>query len=165
MHTEATGQRPLGIYQGKPSPNTRRLVVEEGGFVYDADSYADDLPYYVQVGDRNHLVVPYTLDVNDMRFVTASGFANGEQFFTYLKDAFDCLYEEGQRAPRMMSVGLHGRIVGRPGRIQGLEKFYATRRSVRTFGCAVALTWRATGSRPSARTDRRLELTLKYCKI
>ena len=123
MHTEATGQRPLGIYQGKPSPNTRRLVVEEGGFVYDADSYADDLPYYVQVGDRNHLVVPYTLDVNDMRFVTASGFANGEQFFTYLKDAFDCLYEEGQRAPRMMSVGLHGRIVGRPGRIQGLEKF------------------------------------------
>lgn len=123
MHTEATGQRPLGIYQGKPSPNTRRLVVEEGGFVYDADSYADDLPYYVQVGERNHLVVPYTLDVNDMRFVTASGFANGEQFFTYLKDAFDCLYEEGQRAPRMMSVGLHGRIVGRPGRIQGLEKF------------------------------------------
>ncbi len=123
IHTEVVGSRPLGLYQGKPSPNTRRLIMEEGGFLYDADSYGDDLPYWVTKGDQRHLVIPYTLDNNDMRFVTASGFANGEQFYHYLKDAFDCLYEEGQVAPKMMSVGLHCRIVGRPGRIQGLRKF------------------------------------------
>ena len=123
IHTEVVGTRPLGLYQGKPSPNTRRLLVEEGGFTYDADSYADDLPYWVNVGDKEHLVVPYSLDTNDMRFVTASGFANAEQFYLYLKDAFDCLYQEGAVSPRMMSVGLHGRIVGRPGRIQGLRRF------------------------------------------
>ena len=123
IHTEATGERPLGLYQGKPSPNTRRLIIEEGGFEYDADSYGDDVPYWVPHDGGHHLVVPYTLDVNDMRFVTASGFANGEQFSTYLKDAFDCLYEEGVSTPRMMSVGLHCRIMGRPGRIGGLERF------------------------------------------
>jgi putative urate catabolism protein len=123
IHTEVVGTRPVGIYQGKPSPNTRRLVMEEGGFLYDADSYGDDLPYWVKAADRTHLVVPYTLDNNDMRFVTASGFANGDQFYTYLKDAFDCLYEEGESSPKMMSVGLHCRIVGRPGRMQGLKKF------------------------------------------
>jgi putative urate catabolism protein len=123
IHTEVVGTRPLGLYQGKPSPNTRRLLVEEGGFSYDADSYGDDLPYWTKVEGEQHLIVPYTLDTNDMRFVTASGFGNGDQFFAYLKDAFDCLYEEGATSARMMSVGLHGRIVGRPGRIQGLRKF------------------------------------------
>ena len=123
IHTEVVGTRPLGLYQGKPSPNTRRLLVEEGGFVYDSDSYADDLPYWAKVAGKEHLIVPYTLDTNDMRFVTASGFANAEQFYLYLKDAFDCLYQEGAVSPRMMSVGLHCRIVGRPGRIQGLRKF------------------------------------------
>jgi putative urate catabolism protein len=131
IHTEVVGTRPLGLYQGKPSPNTRRLLVEEGGFIYDADSYADDLPYWTSVGEKEHLVVPYTLDTNDMRFVTASGFANAEQFYLYLKDAFDCLYQEGAVSPRMMSVGLHGRIIGRPGRIQGLRKFMEY---VKTFG-------------------------------
>jgi len=123
LHTEVTGTRPYGLYQGKPSPNTRRLLIEEGGFTYDADSYGDDLPYWVRLEDTDHLVVPYTLDTNDMRFVTASGFSNGDQFFSYLKDAFDCLYDEGAVNPKMMSVGLHGRIVGRPGRIQGLRRF------------------------------------------
>jgi allantoinase len=123
IHTEVVGQRPLGLYQGKPSPNTRRLCIEEGGFVYDADSYGDDLPYWVTHEEKKHLVVPYALDTNDMRFVTASGFANGEQFYTYLKDAFDCLYEEGQTTPKMMSVGLHCRLIGRPARIQALDKF------------------------------------------
>ena len=123
LHTQATGTRPLGIYQGKPSPNTRRLVIEEGGFEYDADSYGDDLPYWVPHDGGQHLVVPYTLDVNDMRFVTASGFANGDQFFAYLRDAFDCLYAEGSTAPKMMSIGLHCRIIGRPGRIGALERF------------------------------------------
>ncbi len=118
-----SGARPLGIYQGKPSPNTRRLIVEEGGFLYDADSYADDLPYWVDVDGKKHLVVPYTLDVNDMRFVAAQGFNSGDQFFTYLKDAFDFLYKEGAHAPKMMSVGLHCRVVARPGRIAALERF------------------------------------------
>ena len=118
-----TGQRPLGIYQGKPSPNTRELIVEEGGFLYDADSYADDLPYWVPVGDKQHLVVPYTLDVNDMRFVAPQGFNSGEQFFAYLKDGFDFLYREGLTAPKMMSVGLHCRVVARPARIAALERF------------------------------------------
>ena len=125
IHTEVVGKRPLGLYQGKPSPNTRRLCMDEGGFVYDSDSYGDDLPYWVEHDEKKHLIVPYTLDTNDMRFVTASGFANGDQFFAYLKDAFDCLYEEGKNAPKMMSVGLHCRIVGRPARIQALDKFMA----------------------------------------
>ena len=121
--TRLTGERPLGWYTGRTSENTRRLVLEEGGFLYDADSYDDDLPYWTRVGDRSHLVVPYTLDNNDMRFATPQGFNSGEQFFAYLRDAFDTLYAEGATLPRMMSVGLHCRLVGRPGRIRALERF------------------------------------------
>jgi putative urate catabolism protein len=121
-HRQATGERPLGWYLGRCSPNTRRLVAEEGGFVYDADSYADDLPYWHLGGTRPQLVVPYTLDANDMRFANG-GFAYGEQFFSYLKDNFDVLYREGHTAPKMMSVGLHCRLAGRPGRAAALGRF------------------------------------------
>jgi putative urate catabolism protein len=129
--TRLTGAPPQGWYTGRDSRNTRRLVVEHGGFLYDADSYADDLPYWTPVatarGIVQHLVVPYALDSNDMRFVTPQGFNTGEQFFTYLKDAFDVLYAEGDPhgldAPKMLSVGLHGRIVGRPARAAALARF------------------------------------------
>ena len=129
------GSAPLGWYTGRDSPNTRRLVVEHGGLLYDSDSYADDLPYWteVEIGGETqrrhvpHLVVPYTLDTNDMRFATVQGFNSGTQFFDYLKAAFDSLYREGDpnglNAPKMLSVGLHCRIVGRPGRIESLERF------------------------------------------
>ncbi len=120
---QLTGERPLGWYTGRTSENTRRLVAEEGGFLYDADDYNDDLPFWTMVNGRQHLVVPYTLDANDMRFATPQGFNSGDQFFTYLRDTFDTLYEEGSRIPRMMSVGLHCRLVGRPGRIRALERF------------------------------------------
>ena len=120
---DATGQRPLGWYTGRTSPNTRRLVAEHGGVLYDADDYSDDLPHWVTVEGRPHLLVPYTLDANDMRFATAQGFNSGEQFFTYLKDSLDVLLVEGQRVPRMMSVGLHCRLVGRPGRFAALKRF------------------------------------------
>ncbi len=123
IHTKVIGERPLGFYQGRNSPNTRRLVVEEGGFLYDADSYADDLPYWNHDYGRPHLVIPYTLDNNDMRFATAQGFNSGDQFFTYLRDAFDVLYAEGEHSPKMMSVGLHCRLSGRPGRTAALAKF------------------------------------------
>ena len=131
-----TGERPLGWYSGRTSPNTRRLVVEDGGFVYDADDYSDDLPWYdTRYGNygnygKPHLVVPYTLDANDMRFATPQGFNSGDQFYTYLKDTFDVLYEEGRHTPRMMSVGLHCRLAGRPGRIAAVERFlkYVTRK-------------------------------------
>lgn len=116
LHEKLTGARPLGWYQGRTSPNTARLVREEGGFVYDADSYADDLPYYAQ----GQLIVPYTLDANDMKIVALNGFTEGEQFFRYLRDTFDQLREEGGR---MMSIGLHGRIAGRPGRARALARF------------------------------------------
>lgn len=118
-----TGQRPYGWYTGRTSPNTRRLVVEEGGFLYDADDYSDDLPFWDSSNGRPHLVVPYTLDANDMRFATPQGFNCGDQFFTYLKDAFDLLYSEGKQSPKMMSVGLHCRLVGRPGRAAGIVRF------------------------------------------
>lgn len=126
--TEITGARPLGWYTGRDSPNTRRLVVEQGGFVYDSDSYADDLPYWVKVPkdgtDVDHLVVPYTLDTNDMRFASPGGFPSGEQFYAHLRDAFDVLYAEGVAgAPKMLSIGLHCRIVGRPARLAALERF------------------------------------------
>ena len=121
--TRVTGSRPLGWYTGRLSPNTRRLVVEHGGFLYDADAYNDDLPYWVLVGDKPHLVVPYTLDNNDMKFGTPQGFNTGDDFFTYLRDSFDTLYAEGAEAPKMMSVGLHARLVGRPGRLAGLVRF------------------------------------------
>jgi allantoinase len=124
IHTELTGSRPLGWYTGRCSPNTLRLVVEEGGFVYCADSYADDLPYWVTVDGTQQLIVPYTLDTNDMRFASAQGFNSGDQFFAYLRDAFDVLYAEGERgAAKMMSVGLHCRLVGRPGRTAALARF------------------------------------------
>ncbi|MCO4318434.1 allantoinase PuuE [Phyllobacterium sp. 21LDTY02-6] len=124
LHTEITGSRPLGIYQGKPSSQTLKLVMEEGGFLYSADSYADELPYWVQGPKGPHLIVPYTLDANDMRFATPQGFNSGDQFFCYLKDSFDVLYREGlEGAPKMMSVGLHCRLVGRPGRAAALERF------------------------------------------
>ncbi|HUO88633.1 MAG TPA: allantoinase PuuE [Rhizomicrobium sp.] len=120
-----TGARPLGWYTGRTSPNTRRLVAEYGGFLYDADDYSDDLPFWVKVAGRPQLIVPYTLDANDMRFAAAQGFNAGDQFFAYLKDAFDTLYEEGKTAPRMMSIGLHCRLVGRPGRFASLARFVA----------------------------------------
>ncbi|MBZ8182369.1 allantoinase PuuE [Oscillatoria salina IIICB1] len=131
IHTQVTGNRPLGWYTGRNSPNTRRLVVEVGGFLYDSDSYADDLPYWVYEQSRPHLVIPYTLDNNDMRFATNQGFNCGDQFFTYLRDAFDLLYAEGETAPKMMSVGLHCRLVGRPGRTASLARFldYVQQRS------------------------------------
>jgi allantoinase len=121
--TRLTGSRPLGWYTGRLGPNTRRLVVEEGGFLYDADAYNDDLPYWVVVSGRPHLVVPYTLDNNDMKFGGYQGFNTGDQFFAYLRDAFDVLYSEGAERPRMMSVGLHMRLVGRPGRFAALQRF------------------------------------------
>jgi allantoinase len=133
--TELTGAPPLGWYTGRDSPNTRRLVVEHGGFIYDADSYADDLPYWTQVAISEngttqsvpHLVVPYTLDSNDMRFAAMQGFNSGVQFFDYLSDAFDTLYREGDPAgldaPKMLSIGLHARLIGRPGRTASLERF------------------------------------------
>ena len=123
MLTKLTGERPLGWYTGRMGPNTRRLVAEYGGFLYDADSYADDLPYWVEAAGRDHLVVPYTLDLNDMRFATAQGFNTGEQFLSYAKDAFDVLYAEGAEAPKMMSIGLHLRLIGRPGRFAALQRF------------------------------------------
>jgi putative urate catabolism protein len=124
IHREVTGERPLGWYTGRVSPNTLRLVAEEGGFLYCADSYADDLPYWVTVDGRRQLIVPYTLDSNDMRFGTPQGFNAGDQFFSYLKDSFDVLYEEGRRgAAKMLSVGLHCRLVGRPGRAAALARF------------------------------------------
>ncbi|MCZ4141612.1 allantoinase, partial [Escherichia coli] len=111
--------------QGQPSDNTLELVMEEGGFLYSADSYADDLPYWTQTKEgKPFLIVPYTLDANDMRFATPQGFNSGDQFFTYLKDAFDTLYREGQEgSPKMMSIGLHCRLVGKPGRIASLRRF------------------------------------------
>jgi allantoinase len=120
---EMTGSAPLGWYTGRDSPNTRRLVAEHGGFLYDADSYADELPYWTRVAGQPHLVVPYTLDANDMRFASAQGFNAGDQFFNYLRDSFDVLYAEGEDSPRMMSVGLHCRLVGRPGRFRALQRF------------------------------------------
>lgn len=123
-----TGQPPLGWYTGRDSPHTRRLVVEQGGFLYDSDYYGDDLPFWVQVRTSDnqthpHLIVPYTLDTNDMRFATPQGFNTGDHFLTYLKDAFDVLYAEGEVTPRMLSVGLHARLIGRPGRFAALQRF------------------------------------------
>jgi putative urate catabolism protein len=119
-----TGQRPLGWYTGRNGVNTQRLVAEEGGFLYDSDSYADDLPYWVKAAGKDHLIVPYTLDANDMRFATYQGFNSGDQFFAYLRDSFDTLYREGEQGhAKMMSVGLHCRIVGKPGRIASLRRF------------------------------------------
>jgi allantoinase len=123
-----TGERPLGWYTGRDSPNTRRLVADYGGFEYDSDYYGDDLPFWMQVKKTDgslapHLVVPYTLDVNDMRFALPQGYSQGDDFFTYLRDSFDVLYAEGEDAPKMMSIGMHCRLLGRPGRMRALQKF------------------------------------------
>lgn len=123
IHTRVTGERPLGWYTGRDSPNTRKLVNEYGGFLYDSDSYADDLPYWCMDFEAPHLIIPYTLDVNDMKFASPQGFSTGDQFLNYLTDTFDTLYEEGKTHPKMMSVGLHCRIVGKPGRTAALRKF------------------------------------------
>lgn len=119
----ATGERPLGWYTGRTGPNTHRLVAEEGGFLYNADDYSDDLPFWSTLYGAPQLMVPYTLDANDMRFATPQGFNSGNQFFSYLRDSFDVLYAEGGTTPRMMSVGLHARLIGRPGRLKSLERF------------------------------------------
>jgi OHCU decarboxylase len=117
------GARPLGWYTGRTSENTRRLVAEFGGFLYDSDAYSDDLPYWEEVAGKAQLIVPYALDTNDMRFATVQGFNTGEQFFAYLRDAFDTLYAEGAESPKMLSVGLHCRLIGRPGRLASLARF------------------------------------------
>ncbi|MWD29593.1 allantoinase PuuE [Aquicoccus sp. SCR17] len=124
LHTEVVGERPQGWYTGRCSANTVRLAAEEGGFAYISDTYDDDLPYWLEVGERDQLIIPYTLEANDMRFATAPGWVNGEDFFQYLKDAFDTLYEEGRSGrAAMMSVGLHCRLIGRPGKAAGLKRF------------------------------------------
>jgi len=123
-----TGTDPVGWYTGRDSPNTRRLLAEHGGFLYDSDYYGDDLPFWTDVRKSDgsvvpHLIVPYTLDTNDMRFATPQGFNTGEQFFQYLKDAFDVLYAEGEDCPKMLSIGMHCRLLGRPGRLRALQRF------------------------------------------
>ena len=123
IQRQLTGSRPLGCYIGRISPNTRRIVAEEGGFLYNSDVYNDDLPYWELHGEKPLLLVPYTLDVNDMKFGTAQGFNTGEDFFNYARAAFDTLYKEGETSPKMMSIGLHCRLIGRPGRFEGLCKF------------------------------------------
>jgi putative urate catabolism protein len=141
------GQRPLGWYTGRMSPQTRALVAEEGGFLYCADSYADDLPYWETIGGKGQLIVPYTLDNNDMKFGTLHGFGTGEDFFNYLRDAFDVLWREGETSPKMMSVGLHLRLAGRPGRFAGLRRFLDhVQRHDRVWLCRrvdIARHWRA----------------------
>ena len=122
--TRTMGERPYGWYcRYAPSENTRRLVVEEGGFLYDSDAYNDDLPYWTKVSKKHHLVIPYTLDVNDMKFAVPPGFSSPSGYYEYMRDAFDVLYREGKAAPKMMSVGLHTRLAGRPGRAGALERF------------------------------------------
>ena len=141
IHTEATGERPLGWYTGRSSENSLKLVMEDGGFLYSSDSYADDLPYWVTsdgsgrggsgkveeaedaASRKPHLIIPYTLDANDMRFINPQGFSDGEPFYRYLRDSFDVLYAEGETAPKMMTIGLHCRLTGRPGRLAGLKRF------------------------------------------
>ena len=126
LQREVTGERPFGYYLGRASINTVRLAVEEGGFTYISDTYADDLPYWIEINGKSQLVIPYTLDANDMRFATPQGFNTGDHFFQYLKDSFDVLYAEGKSgSPKMMSIGLHCRLIGRPGRAAGLAKFIA----------------------------------------
>lgn len=123
VHTEATGARPVGWYTGRSSANTLKLVLDDGGFLYSSDSYADDLPYWVRGSRGLHVIIPYSLDANDMRFINPQGFPNGDAFFGYLRDTFDYLYAEGAEAPKMMSVGLHCRLAGRPGRAHPLARF------------------------------------------
>ncbi|MGO2012954.1 MAG: allantoinase PuuE [Pseudoalteromonas sp.] len=141
--TKLTGQKPQGWYTGRTSPNTAALVAENGSFLYDADDYSDDLPFWSTKQGKPQLIVPYTLDVNDMRFAAAQGFNAGDQFYNYLKDTFDTLYQEGsstgENKPKMMSIGLHCRIVGRPGRIQALARFFEYARSFENVWFATRL--------------------------
>ena len=123
LQRKMCGSRPLGWYTGRTSENTRKLVAEEGGFLYDSDDYSDDLPFWSKVESKPHLIIPYTLDVNDMRFATHQGFNTSDHFFNYLMDTFNTLYNEGSTHPKMMSIGLHCRLIGRPGRFQSLKKF------------------------------------------
>lgn len=145
--TRLTGERPLGWYTGRTSPNTHRLVAEEGGFLYNADDYSDDLPFWRDDPNGPQLIIPYTLDTNDMRFASAQGFNTGEDFFQYLKDAFDTLYEEGENAPKMLSIGLHCRLIGRPARLAGLKRFLAYVDQFDSVWCCrrvdIARHWRA----------------------
>jgi allantoinase len=146
--TRLIGRRPVGWYSGRPSPNTRRLLVEIGGFLYDSDAYNDDLPYWTEVSGQPHLVVPYSFDTNDSRLQRGGDFGTGEEFFTYCRDAFDWLYRMGAEGrPRMMSIGLHGRIIGRPGRIGALARLFEhMQRHERVWLCeraAIARHWRA----------------------
>ncbi len=146
--TKLTGSRPLGWMTGRPGPNTRRLLVEAGGFLYDRDSLADELPYWLEVGGRPHLVIPYSYEANDNRFNENSGFSTGEQFFTYMRDAFDVLRREGKSgAPKLLSIGLHDRLIGRPGRFTGLMKLVDYMRGFDDVwfctGADIANHWRA----------------------
>jgi len=152
-----TGQRALGWYTGRDSPNTRRLVADHGGFLYDSDYYGDDLPFWTRVAktdgtEVDHLVVPYTLDSNDMRFATPQGFNTGEQFLRYLTDTFDVLYEEGAESPKMMSVGMHCRLLGRPGRFRALQRFLDhVQRHDRVWVCRrVDIAWHWIANHPPA---------------
>lgn len=126
LHQQLTGEKPKGFYQGRTGEHTLKIIADRGDFVYHADSYSDELPYWddrFTASGKAQLIVPYTLDVNDMRFASPQGFNSGEQFYQYLKDSFDCLYAEGEHAPKMLSIGLHCRLTGRPGRIQALKRF------------------------------------------
>jgi OHCU decarboxylase len=156
LHTEVTGSRPQGWYTGRCSENTVRLVAEHGGFDYVSDTYADDLPYWEKFGERDQLIIPYTLDANDMRFATPQGFNSGDQFETYLKDSFDALYAEGQAdVPKMLSIGLHCRLIGRPGRVMALKRFIEYAQSHADVWFArridIARHWAATHPAPAPR--------------
>jgi allantoinase len=146
--TRLTGERPLGWMTGRPGSNTRRLLVEEGGFLYDRDSLSDELPYWLRVSGRSHLVIPYSYETNDNRFNQNSGFATAEQFFVYMRDAFDVLYREGATSPKLLSIGLHDRLIGRPGRIGGLIRLLEHLRSHDGVwvcrGIDIARHWRST---------------------
>jgi putative urate catabolism protein len=156
IHEEVTGSRPLGIYTGRTSVHSVALAAEEGGFVYCADSYADDLPYWIGSPRGPFLIVPYTLDANDMRFASAQGFNSGDQFFAYLRDSFDTLYAEGERgAPKMMSVGLHCRLAGRPGRAAALATFldYVLSREKVWLPRRIDIAWHWHAHHPDSRGD------------
>ena len=156
IHTEVTGERPLGWYTGRTSVNSLKLALHEGGFLYSSNSYADDLPYWVNGPQGPHLIMPYTLDANDMRFVNRQGFSGSDEFFAYLRDTFDVLYAEGEDAPKMMSIGLHCRLAGRPGRAAGWRAFLITSPSATASGRRGDSTSRVTGSSTMARSPRTL---------
>ena len=162
LHTEVVGERPHGWYTGRCSANTLRLTAEEGGFAWISDTYDDDLPYWVEVGARDQLVIPYTLEANDMRFATSPGYTEGEQFFTYLRDSFDTLYAEGEAgAAKMFSIGLHCRLIGRPGKIAGLKRFldYAQGHEGVWFPRRIDIARHWAAAHPHQRTERPSKMT------